>query len=156
MKKLIALVLIVNLLRASMSLADTIDLSKLSYVELDALRAQCQLEMMKRDDWQEVTVPAGVYQVGVHIPAGKWRVICQTNNSTYIIWGEKLKENEHDIEFQGTKRYGYERVYNPNSKYHSPGQITEYTFTVREGEWIIINDNEAVFTPPVTTSLGFK
>lgn len=71
MKKL-ALILAVLLVVSVPSFAEDIDLSALSFSQLAALRDRCQAEMMKRDEWQEVTVPVGVYLVGEDIPAGHW------------------------------------------------------------------------------------
>ena len=57
-------------------LRDFPNVMMVSYTEMAALSAQCQAEMMTRDEWQEVTVPQGNYRVGVDIPAGKWVVRC--------------------------------------------------------------------------------
>ena len=138
-----------------MSLAET-DLTGLTFQELSDLRDRCQMEMMNTGEWQEVTVPPGVYQVGKHIPAGTWRVICRVRNNSLIMWGDKLDGNGHKVTYDGTDRYDIERVYNPNGKYFEKGSVTEYTFTVRDGEWIIIDDTDMVFTPPVTPSFSFK
>ena len=155
MKKALSVILIV-LMVFSFAAAEEFDLSKLTFQELDNLRAKCQKEMMNRDEWQQVTVPPGVYQVGVHIPAGTWRVICRSRISTLISWGNKLEENGHEVDYHDTKRYDIERVYNSESKYFDKGSVTEYTITVYENEWIIIDDSDAIFTPPVTPQLGFK
>ena len=55
MKKILALALALILICPA-ALAG-VDLTALSFDELAALRDQAQLEMMKRKEWQEVTVP---------------------------------------------------------------------------------------------------
>ena len=60
MKKLFGLIL-VGILIMSAAWAEEIDLSGLSLRELEALRNRCLLEMFAREDWQEVSVPQGVY-----------------------------------------------------------------------------------------------
>ena len=155
MKKVLCIVLSLFFLFTSSSLGEEIDLSGLSLRELEALRNRCLLEMMKRDDWQEVTVPQGVYQVGVQIPAGTWTIQCTTGSVSIITWGEKLERNGQDIEFNG--RYDYEAVYNPEHPYYEAGERTTYTFTVRNGDWIVIDEGPALFTPgSITPSFAFK
>ena len=71
MKKLIC-ALLAALILCTLAAAEDIDLSGLSFQELAALRNRCLYEMMQRDEWQEVEVPAGIWEVGVDIPAGHW------------------------------------------------------------------------------------
>ena len=155
MKKVITILMITAAMLCLVAQAESMDLSGLSFEELAALRDRAQLEMMQRDDWQEVTVPQGVYQVGVQIPAGTWTVRCATGNYTEVDWGDTLKENGQGVEYGS--RYDWAVVYNPSGRYYSAGDQTEYTFTVREGEYIIIKDGMATFTPGgVTPSFTFK
>lgn len=73
MKKLLILFLLLVLLAGSAA-ADPIDLSDMSFDELVALRDQLNLAIWNSQEWQEVTVPAGVYRIGKDIPAGHWSV----------------------------------------------------------------------------------
>lgn len=155
MKKLIVIALILALISAA-ALAESIDLSGLSFQELAALRDRAQLEMMQRDEWQEVSVPQGVYQVGVHIPAGTWTIRCKEGMGTKIEWGDVLDASGQGIDFL-SMRMDFQYVYNPEYRSYSAGDRTEYTFTVRDGDWIAIDDSPAVFTPGgVTPSFTFK
>lgn len=144
MKKLFCLVL-VGILIMSVAWAEEIDLSGLSLRELEALRNRCLLEMFSREDWQEVSVPQGVYKVGVHIPAGTWTVQCKTGYFTSIEWGDRLAPNGHEVDV--TDRSDYTSVYNPNHERTDPSERISYTFTVRSGDYIIIDYAPAVFTP---------
>ena len=144
MKKLFCLVL-VGILIMSAAWAEEIDLSGLSLRELEALRNRCLLEMFSREDWQEVSVPQGVYQVGVHIPAGTWTVQCKSGYFTTVEWGEKLESNGQEIDV--TKRSDYQTIYNPEHKRTEASDRISYTFTVRSGDYIIIDHAPAVFTP---------
>ena len=155
MKKIICMVAALLLILGAAAQAESIDLSGLSFDELAALRDRAQLEMMQRDEWQEVTVPQGVDQVGVQIPAGTWTVRCTIGNYTEVDWGDTLKESGQGIEH--SSRYDWSVIYNPSGSYYSAGDRTEYTFTVRDGEYIIIDDGPATFTPGgVTPSFTFK
>lgn len=144
MKKLFCLIL-TGILIMSAALAEEIDLSGLSLRELEALRNRCLLEMFSRDDWQEVSVPQGVYKVGVHIPAGTWTVQCKNGYFTTIEWGDRLGANGHQVDL--TDRCDYTSVYNPNNERTDPSERISYTFTVRNGDYIIIDYAPAVFTP---------
>ena len=65
---ILAFVLVLTL--APAAFAD-VDLSGMSFDELVALKDQINLALWNSADWQEVTVPQGVWQVGADIPAGK-------------------------------------------------------------------------------------
>ena len=103
MKKLVAQFPAI-VLAAGFALAEGIDLSGMSYDELVALKDRINLAMWQSDEWQEVTVPQGVWKVGEDIPAGHWTVKCITGNncrSTQISWGEALTEGGTDIAWRG-------------------------------------------------------
>ena len=94
MKKLITICITFALVLALIpaAFADW-DLSDLTFDDLIALRAQVQLEMMSRGEWEEVEVPQGVYKVGEDIPDGSWTIKCGGQNYTSVSVGDKLKEN---------------------------------------------------------------
>lgn len=121
-----------------------IDLSGMSFDELADLRDKALLAMWKTDEWQEVTVPQGVYEIGKEIPAGKWTLRCDTNS----VYG-----NSHI--------YIYEDMYiinNPASKYFSEGSLTEYTFDLEEGAYFEVSSVgcPVVFTPFTGVNFSFK
>ena len=160
MKKILAVTLILALLMP-FALCE-IDLSELTFDELVALRDRCQAEMFKRDEWQEVVVPQGLWEVGKDIPAGTWTVRCADvgNNDknlryAYVQIGDVVNDTKTEVEYSGNKIYF--EVYNPNNTNYIEGQPTTYTFTVKEGYYISISNkfNMVVFTN-VKPSLGFK
>ena len=144
MKKVFC-VLIVLAVLMGVAWAEGFDLSALSFQELAALRDRAQLEMFSRAEWQEVTVPQGVYQVGVQIPAGTWTVTCKEGYYTNVDWGEFLNENGQRIEWKG--RYHGGMAFNPDYRLTEPTEQTEYTFTVQDGDYIIVAKAPATFTP---------
>lgn len=161
MKKLLVLVLVAAILLPAVALAD-VDLSSLSFKELAELRDRCQIEMMKRDEWQEVTVPAGVWEVGKQIPAGTWLVKCSdTGRNEYLMrycqirWGKGMPEDGY---WHVGKRSGDVEIYNPNASGYK-NQTSEYVVTLSVGEYVYIHPlyNRAVFMPYTgAPSLGFK
>lgn len=133
------------------------DISSLSLAELAALKNRIQYAMLQTNEWQAVTVPVGVYRVGAEIPAGTWTVKCENKvGKTIIQWGESLKDNGENIAYNG--RYStFNAVYNPNDYWYQAGAMTEYTFTVYNGDYIIIDNGAALFTPYAgKPDLGFK
>jgi hypothetical protein len=73
MKRLFCLLFVLFLFPV-VSLADLPDISGLSFDELVQLKDQINLAMWNSQQWQEVTVPAGVYTVGKDIPEGYWTI----------------------------------------------------------------------------------
>lgn len=158
------LAMLVALLLPVAAMAEGIDLSGMSLADLIALREQITMAMWQTDEWQEVTVPQGVYQVGVDIPAGTWTVRCadlSRDDSSLqrceFSWGKSLNDSGTGIQFKD--RLGLVSVHNPQSRYYDEGDITDYTFTVQVGDYIVIDPfhNRAVFTPYAgKPDLGFK
>ena len=157
--------LIAMVLAAICGLASAeIDLSNMSFGELVALKDQINLAIWNSQEWQEVTVPHGVWKVGEDIPAGTWTVRCSdTSQDSYALksceleWGEELSENGKSIRWRG--RWDRVEIYNPNSRYYEEGKVTEYTFTVQDGDYVVISDsyNSVIFSPyNGKPSLGFK
>ena len=160
MKKLISLLLILALL--PICAFSEIDLSSLSFEDLAALRDQCLLEMFSRDEWQEVTVPQGLYEIGVHIPAGTWTIRCSDKGWDSLMMGEAdLRWGVGKPDGNGYWSYKTEKgdvdVYCPNNT-HYRDQVTEVTITLEEGWFLYIEPayNSVVFTPPVGPSFSFK
>ena len=81
MKKLITVILLLALVLPVVSLADLPDISNLTYDELVQLKDQINLAMWNCEEWQEVTVPAGVWVVGEDIPVAHWSISLSPNTS---------------------------------------------------------------------------
>ena len=104
MKKLISLLLTLCILLVPvLSLADSIDLSGMSLADLVKLQEQVTMAMWKTEEWQEVTVPAGLYTVGVEIPAGKQTITATPNASMeQVEIGSKLDDTGMGISWGGS------------------------------------------------------
>ena len=74
MKKLFVILLITVMLLPVVSLADLPDISGLSEEELLELNHQIQLRLFSEKLVDGVTVPPGIYSIGVDIPAGTYRM----------------------------------------------------------------------------------
>ena len=159
MKKLLSFILVL-LMCSPLALAD-IDLSGLSFEELAKLRDQCQYEMWQRNEWQEVRVPQGIWEVGVDIPAGEWTVMCADEglwDFAYITIGSKLNINKTEIEYSwDTSTVMIYKASTNNDNYK--GNSTSANITLVKGQYIDIAYNycAVIFTPYTgKPSLGFK
>lgn len=90
MKKLFAVLLTVTLLISSA--ASAMDLSGMSFDELVALRDQINLAIWNCQEWQEVTVPAGVWVIGEDIPAGHWTIRPLPNDYVNVTYFDRLDQ----------------------------------------------------------------
>lgn len=135
-----------------------IDISNMTYSELVSLKDKINLAIWNSNEWQEVTVPPGVYQVGVDLPAGHWTLKCADKWwYTSVSWGEKLSVNEKSIEWYGRYEW-FINIYSPTHMFYEVGLgLTEYDINVREGEYVIIENAPCVFsTYAGKPELGFK
>lgn len=146
--------------------AAEVDLSGMSYDELVALKDQINKAIWESQEWQEVTVPQGVWRVGEDIPAGKWVIKCaDVDRKDYLLskcsfeWGNVLNDSKVRISWASSRWDSTTEVYNPNSTEYEEGQATEYEWDAQDGDYIVINTQyaPAVFTPySGKPSLGFK
>ena len=92
MKRLICLLFVLALFPVY-SLADLPDISGLSYDELVQLKDQINLAMWNSKEWQEVTVPGGLYKVGEDIPEGHWTIRALPPKGYYnVVYFDKINE----------------------------------------------------------------
>ena len=92
---IIALTLMAGTLLPSLSCAE----SKYEGYTFEQLQTEylAVLETMwKTKEWQKVEVPAGVYEVGVEIPAGEWTLSNDDSFAVYV--GTKLDATKTGIE----------------------------------------------------------
>ena len=139
--------------------AENIDFSRMSLSELTELRTRIQLAMMETDEWQEVTVPQGVYEVGKDIPSGTWTVKSFYGAESHLrfAWGDKLDDAGQHITYVGSKRADIVSIFNEKARNYKEGDLLEYTFTCQEGDYIVIEYTKAIFTPyHGKPDLGFK
>ena len=156
MKKLVSLLLVFFLFQACAS-AVMPDLSGLTYDELVQLKSMINLEIWQREEWQEVTVPQGVWIVGEDIPAGTWTVKCaEYVGFSSIEWGDRMGDNGHSISWFGKYRDDEDLVGNLY-KTEFPSFPLTYTFTARDGDYVVISLGDMIFMPfHGKPDLGFK
>lgn len=154
MKRLFILILAALILAGSAA-ADGIDLSSMSFDELVALREQLNLAIWNCQEWQEVTVPEGVWIVGEDIPAGHWSVrVAAENDYLYISCFDLLNEIEK-MPARGSRLYQQD-IASPG--YSAFGEITlESADIILEDGWFFKCTGAVIFTPYAgKPDLGFK
>ena len=152
MKKLIVLIIALVLLCSS-ALAD-IDLSGMSYDELVSLRDQINLAIWNCQEWQEVTVPEGTYEVGKDIPAGHWTIKETNNQYLYLYYFDSLNPDTKSL----GRNSQYFNAELRQSGVDSFGHIvlSETDIDMKDG-WYFKCSGPVVFTPYTgKPDLGFK
>lgn len=122
------------------------DLSSLSFDDLASLMEQINQEMMRRDDWQEVSVPAGTYEVGKQIPAGHWIVTCTPRSYCYIDVGSALESNGKTVVY-GSEGYYHISLVGTESGISDKGYPAQVDLDLKDGMYISIEHASVTFTP---------
>lgn len=156
MKKLLLALLALSLI-CSVALAE-VDLSGMTFEELVALKDQINLAIWNSDEWQEVTVPMGVWLVGEDIPAGHWTIkVAPTSGSSWasVAIGTALDETGKDIDIMDSDFYWGDQVALEGAD--TIVEKTELDFDMKDGQYVIIDYADVVFSPYAgKPSLGFK
>ena len=135
MKRFLCILLIC--LMITPALAESIDLSALSFDELRSLQTQLNKELVSRPEWKEVTVPMGIWVVGSDIPAGAYSIISTDSSTFFAVWEKAV----NDYSGMGCI---YNEVINNKNKI---GRI------VLQDGWVVEFNDPVIFAPAV--SLGF-
>ena len=141
MKKLITSIIALIVCATGANAATEFDLSGMSLDELIALRQQVQLAMRDTDEWQEVVVPEGIYQIGVDIPVGMWTM--SSDVDAFITYGKSTDEYYTDID----------GIIESERFWSGGGSVS---WNLVEGTYLQIKFSPVIFTPYVSPELGFR
>lgn len=155
MKKLIAL-LVLTLALPIIAHAE-IDLSGMSFDQLVELKEKIDFALWQNNEWQEVAVPQGIWEIGVDIPEGHWTIKAYPGAYAYIRYGNVLEANGQEISYKANN-YFSESVHHPDSySYQEGSDRTQIDIELKNGSYIVITSGNVVFTPYTgKASLGFK
>lgn len=132
------------------------DISQLSYDQLVSLKDEINLAIWNSKDWQEVSVPKGVWVVGEDIPAGKWEIRVRDGIEAYIKWGDKLDKSGLDYSYSGNIHV-YELLQSPTFRGYVDGETDRVIWDLIDGTYFIVESGDVIFTPySGKPSLGFK
>ena len=154
MKRLLCVLFALTLLPVY-ALADLPDLSGLSFDELVQLREQINLAIWNSSEWQQVTVPAGVYVIGVDIPAGHWTLKPPAGDSVVIEYfktADETGKRPGDV----VNGYYYESLADEDSPYASFVYMREVDIDMKEGFYLSIVNGPCVIFEPYTSKPSFS
>ena len=109
------------------------------------MQEQVNLAQWASSDWQEVQVPAGLYKVGVEIPAGKWTV-SKGKEWAQIKIGSKLVVSGNEVS-SSSKDYYTVQINN---------DVPSQTIQFQDGMYVEIYNAGLTFTPATGPSFKFK
>ena len=145
MKKISISIVFMLLMLPAFAFAE-VDLSGMSYDELVSLSKQVGMAIMQSDEFDSVTVPKGIWEVGVDIPEGTW-IITPANQMCIIVYGKSIDESGNDMNQFDSGNSGVD-LYNSNDSWR---------FTAKAGNYVCVKIGSAVFTSDTgLTGLGFK
>lgn len=152
MKRLFVLLLAAIFLAGSAA-ADQVDLSGMSFDDLVALRDQLNLAIWNSREWQEVKVPAGIWEIGVDIPAGHWQINPKEGGMAEVFYCEGVDRTARLPDFDKT---WYKETIISTSNSNADRSVNYVDYDLVAG-WFIIN-RSAVFITPYTgkPDLGFR
>ena len=155
MKKLLSLLLMLALLIPVS--ANAVTLSEMTFDELVALREKIAVELTKRPEWKEVTVPIGVWKVGEDIPEGHWVISAKKGLYSTITIGTELDALKQNIDTWKTQVYYSELLLSSDASYSSDfGNRESFDIELKNGYYVIVENGPAVFTPYIgKPTLGF-
>ena len=154
MKKLIIVALVLALLLPAAALSDLPDISGLSYEELAQLKDQIALAIWNSEEWEEVTVPAGTWEVGKDIPAGHWQIRIADHGLTNVWYCEKVDELGQPVCF-GAK-YIHKELASEDFRGFKETYNIVIDYDLKEG-WFLYYDAAVIFSPYAGhADFGFK
>lgn len=157
MKKFLSLLLVLCLLLPAMAVAESIDLSTLSFDQLVQLRQRISQELTTRPEWKEVTVPQGVWEVGVDIPEGHWVITAAPGCDTFLKISSLLDETGTKVKFTIDSLYIAERLTSKSNRlFDNTKHKDSFDVILKSGWFVLVDDGSVVFTPFTgKPSLGF-
>lgn len=151
MKKMITIlmasVLLVSSAFAVYEADKTIDLDLMTFTELVALRNKINMAIWNCQEWQEVTVPEGIWEIGTDIPAGKWTIEAHPEGMLAVTYGKELEEGGNEVDWFGSSGGLWKVIYGENHTFHSDGESTSITLNLEDGWYLGISGCSATFTP---------
>ena len=158
MKKLLPMILAALLCLSLASALADIDLSGMTYDELVSLKDKINLALWNSAEWQEVTVPQGVWKVGEDIPAGHWTIKATDGVMCEIYYCDAIDTTGRSPDFGNVNELILKYIKSSSRKSFKENEdLTEIDINMSDGHYLIINDGNVIFTPySGKPSLGFK
>lgn len=160
MKKLLAMLLVLAAIVPAAACADLPDISNLSFEELVQLKDQINLAIWNSQEWQEVTVPIGMWKIGEDIPAGHWTITPIPDTYCSLWYGDVVNETGTDVGYGWDFVNGYNSTMstrvNRDGSWKDPDCPHSVDLVVKDG-WYIKTTVPMIFTPYAgKPDLGFN
>lgn len=152
MKRIITMVMAVMMVMVNVATAE-IDLSGMTFDELVALKDQINKAMWECEEWQEVTVPQGVWEIGVDIPEGHWTILPEKGSFAFLKIGNFRKGATVDGNVSSVM------VASQDYEYYTDNYMQQADVILEKGQFVEVSADagKAVFTPySGKPDLGFK
>lgn len=137
--------------------AEMMGLESMSTEELLSLKARINSILIERTDiWKEVRVPKGIWEVGVHIPAGHWTICFDDPDCDYYV--DVTIGSEYAETAFGYRVVGERELYMLSNKSRTSfsHSIYEIDLILTEGQFVEIDRDYVLFTPyGAIRDLGF-
>ena len=152
MKKIVTMMVLVIMLVFDTTIAE-IDLSGMTFNELVDLKERINLAMWECEEWQEITLPQGIYEIGVDIPEGHWTILPEDGSIAYIIIGSfrtgaTVDGNKSSV-MVASKKY----------EYYNEDYMEQADVILEKGRFVEVSADagKAVFVPySGKPDMGFK
>ena len=156
MKRILAVLLILACLCGN---ALATDLSGMSYKELVELKDKINLAMWQSQEWQEVTVPKGMWKIGEDIPEGYWTMTPVGNQHAIYYYGDKVDDTGMNIDLWHSSSYWSDVIStrkNSDGSWKYTSDYHSFSLEMKNGFYIFV-PCDTVFTPYAgKPGFGFK
>lgn len=133
-----------------------IDLTGMSYEELVALKDKINFAMWNSEEWQEVTVPQGVWVVGEDIPVGHWTISAADGAYAMVCACNKLDETQKSADYNVGCVIEH-LMSKSNTSFNENSDVEFVDFELTDWKYIVVDYGSVVFTPyEGKQSLSFK
>ena len=143
---------------AFLSILDDYDdtyLSSLSYEKLVELKSEINLQIWNSKKWKRVEVPAGVYVIGVDIPAGHWTLKPPAGGSVVIEYF-KTADETGKRPANVLSNYYSESLADESSSYASFVYMREVDIDMKEGFYLTVVNGPSVILEPYISKPSFS
>ena len=156
MKRVLAIILI---LASLLSTAFAVDLTGMSYDELIELKDQINVAIWASQEWQEVTVPKGLWKIGEDIPVGYWTIRPVGQQFEIYYYGDKLDATGMSIDIWNCKASWTDIIstkVNKDGSWKDTDTYHEVSLDMKKGFYIYL-PCDTIFTPYAgKPGFGFK
>lgn len=130
----------------SSGVAEVPSIDGLSLDDLVALKDQLNLAIWNSSDWEEVTVPQGIWEIGVDIPTGHWTIKAADGAFAMLEWCGALNETKTGMDWNEIIDTN-NLVSETSPAYRKDQSRVQLDWELTDGTYLIISSGSVIFTP---------